>query len=150
MTPSQKEGCENATYWREQFPNQNVFVSYYKSLCTFDLDRDVTLKSNPNATVTLHSSCDQKDIDSTLSGRMAVPNLPQDDGNSKTNLIIFICSGGVGVLILIAIVNVAVIRKMKKDIVVVDENAIYGRHDPNVYYEDGVNSQVEDKNAYYE
>ena len=90
MTPSQKEGCENATYWREQFPNQNVFVSYYKSLCTFDLDRDVTLKSNPNATVTLHSSCDQKDIDSTLSGRMAVPNLPQDDGNSKTNLIIFV------------------------------------------------------------
>ena len=65
------------------------------------------------------------------------------------NLIIFICSGGVGVLILIATVNVAVIRKIKKNVVVVDENAIYGRHDPNVYYEDGEDSRIEDKNVYY-
>ena len=148
MTPSQKEGCENATYWREKFPNQNVFVSYYQSDCFYDLNNYVTLQSNPNATVTIYSSCDQKD--KTFRSRRADLDLNQDKGNSKTNYIIFICSGGVGVLILIAIVNVAVIRKIKKDIVVVDENAIYGRYDPNVYYEDGLNSHVEDKNENYE
>ena len=144
-----KEDCENASYWGAKYPNENVFVSYDQSGCFYDLDRHVALVSKPNATVTIFSSCDQIDIESTLIEKNDTVKRGKDEGNYKRNLIIFISSGGVGVLILIVVVNVVVIRKMKKNITIVDENAIYGRNEPNVYYEDGKIAQIEDKNEYY-
>ena len=155
-----KEDCENATYWKKKYRNENVFVSYSlsilegRSFCYFDLDRHVSLLSNPNATVTIFSSCDQIDIDSNVIGKNNTVEAGkeaqlQEEGNYERNLIICISSGGVGVLILIVVVNVVVIRKITKKITIVDENAIYGRNEPNVYYEDGKNTQIEDKNEYY-
>ena len=107
--------------------------------------------------MTIFSSCDHIDIviDSTDSiGKNKTVELGkgaqlQEEGNSKRNLIIFISSGGVGFLLLILVVN-GVVRKTKKKITIVDENAIYGRNEPNVYYEDGKNTQIEDKNEYYD
>ena len=70
-----KEDCENATYWKEKHPDKNVFVSYSYSLsgCYFDPDRHVTLVSDPNATVTIFSSCDQIG-DSTLNNAVLTGN----------------------------------------------------------------------------
>ena len=70
----------------------------------------------------------------------------QENGNSVRNFIV--SSGVVGVLLLIAVVKVLVMRKKKK-ITVVDENIIYGRNNPEEYYEDGQTTQIEDKNTYY-
>ena len=148
-----KEDCENASYWGAKYPNENVFVSYDQSGCFYDLDRHVALVSKPNATVTIFSPCDQIDIDSTVIGKnnTVEPGKGaqfQEEGNYKRILIICISSGGVGVLILIVVVH-GVVRKTKKNINIMDENAIYGRNEPNVYYEDGKNTQIEDKNEYY-
>ena len=151
-----KEDCENATYWKEKHPDKNVFVSYSYSLsaCYFDQDRHVTLVSNPNSTVKIFSSCDQIG-DSTLFGKNngVLPGKEdqlQKEDNYQRNQIIYISSGVLGVIILILVVNVVLIRKIKKkNITIVDENAIYGRNEPNLYYEDGINTQIEDKNAYY-
>ena len=147
-----KEDCENATYWKKKYPNENVFVSFSPSDCVYDLDRHVALVSKPNATVTIFSSCDQ--IYTTVVGKNNTVEEGkeaqlQEEGNYERNLIICISSGGVGVLFLIVVVNVVVIRKIKKNITIVDENSIYGRNEPSVYYEDGKNTQIEDKNEYY-
>ena len=150
-----KEDCNNANYWKKNFPNQNVFVSYYQSVCYFDVDKVANIVSNPNATLKIFSSCDQIE-DSTLIEKNNTVLLGKEDhhqkeGNYERNQIIYISSGVVGVIILIiVVVNVVLIKKIrKKNITIVDENAIYGRNEPNLYYEDGKNTQIEDKNAYY-
>ena len=118
-----KEDCKNASYWEEKYPKENVFVSYYQSECLYDLDRHVTLVPNPNQMLIIYSSCDQTDVDSTLIGNInkaveiGKAKQSQEDGNYDRNFIIYVSAGGVGVLILIATVNVAVIRKIKKNVV---------------------------------
>ena len=142
-----KEDCENASYWEEKYPKENVFVSYYQSECLYDLDRHVTLVPNPNQMLIIYSSCDQ--TQSTLIGNIRKAKQSQEEGIYERNFIIYVSAGGVGVLILIVVVNVLLIRKIKRNVTIVDENAIYGRHEPAVYYEDGKNTQIEDKNEYY-
>ena len=148
-----KEDCENASYWEEKYPKENVFVSYYQSECLYDLDRHVTLVPNPNQMLIIYSSCDQ--TESTLIGNInkaveiGKAKQSQEEGIYDRNFIIYVSVGGVGVLILIVVVNVLLIRKIKRNVTIVDENAIYGRHEPAVYYEDGKNTQIEDKNEYY-
>ena len=101
----------------------------------------------------IFSSCDQFEIDSMVIEKVNTVELYkekqlQEKGNSVRNFIIYIFSGVVGVLILIVVVKVLVMRKKKK-ITVVDENIIYGRNNPEDYYEDGQTTQIEDKNTYY-
>ena len=70
LNSKNEEDCQNASYWEEKYPNENVFVSYYQSECLYDLDRHVTLVPNPNQILIIHSSCDQTDSDSTVIGNI--------------------------------------------------------------------------------
>ena len=114
-----KEACENARYWEEKTPNENVFVSYNQSDCLYDLDRHVTLIANPNQMLIIYSSCYQ--TESTLIGNInkaveiGKAKQSQEEGIYDRNFIIYVSAGGVGVLILIVVVNVLLIRKIKRN-----------------------------------
>ena len=167
MPSLSKKECESASYWKQNYPNQNIFVSYHQHIptthttplgCMFDSESTVSLVSNPNASLTIFSSCDQIHDSTVIENTTVVPdkeknstsgeNLQQKEENFE-HLIIYISSGVIAVLVLIIVVLFVIIRKTRENTVVLDENDIYGRNDPYQYYEDRIDTEISDVNSYY-
>ena len=152
-----KEDCQNARYWEEKTPNENVFVSYNQSHCLYDLDRHVTLVQNPNQILIIYSSCGpngngKADEQQNNNGGKD----EERENSSQINGILSVIGVGIlivfGFLILALIIIVVMVKRRRakyNDKDVEEKNDMYGGNDPEEYYELGKNTEIKDRNEYY-
>ena len=154
---SRKE-CESRDYWNRKYPNENLIVSFVHNLCNFDFIKDIAfIVRDVKTKIFVHSSsCQQirgKEENNKMVNRIHHKQTDQQN-SSKTegnlSLVVYIYTGG-GFLVLVAIIGIVIKKRKPKErgLTIVDTNTIYGRNDPEEYYEDGKNTQIEDKNVYY-
>ena len=162
-----RERCERRDYWNGKNTNTTTFiVSFYNYECYFGFIKDLILVKDEKARLFVHSSsCDglvesKEEKDPMLPKEEKSNRLDQmveskdkldSSQEGKVSLVIYICTGG-GFLVFVVLIGIGiVIKKIKekeKD-AIVDMNIIYGRNNPGEYYEDGKNTQIEERNDYY-
>ena len=51
-----KEECHNSEYWKQQFKNETVFLSFYNSQCYYSPEQTAILREDSSASIYIHSS----------------------------------------------------------------------------------------------
>ena len=46
-----KEDCHNSEYWKQQFKNETVFLSFYNSQCYYSLEQTAILRDDSSASI---------------------------------------------------------------------------------------------------
>jgi len=165
-----KEKCESRYYWNKKYPDENLIVSFFHNKCHFEYTKDVAyLVKDHGKKAFVHCSVEKEigkngqiggkdkkhpkkgngEKDQIINNRIAKVKPTEEQGSSKNkgnlSLVIYICSGA-GFLVLVVLVGIGVKRRQakEKEVTVVEINTIYGRNDPEDYYEDGEMTQIED------